>query len=582
MNFKQFWSRFSKERHPARLRDNLLFWFCSLLYMEILFHVKLYTTFDGDLLYILAFTLIGSLTVSGLLGLLPEKANRIVSCILICVLSLLFCGQMIYHSVFGTVCSVPPDTQAQPLSHVSLGILDVVPTVLVLLPIPASILLAKKQRRIFRLNRNIYRVLMPAIALVLLFLINQSLMAGNSDPHSVNGLYRNPANSPTRAAQHFGLLPTMSMDLFSKPEPEPEPPAPTEPTVPATEDYTEPEETKIPLKIQVFGDSMSDNTWGDKQTWVNLLHNYLPEYDLSIVNSAIGGNTLMEMTDTDGAKKGLTKGIAYHLATGATPIWEDADLIIVWAGSNDWASAPDLGTLRNGDPSTFYGGVQYVVETLLQTDAQLLFITPVQRNTESDQLYKDNLDIYGNRINNKCATLEQYAQAIMQTCAYYDVPCLDLYHTSGITQDNIHFYADDGLHLNAEAEPMIAERIAYAILNPSICTPHELIPAYDLSVLTDTYHQRPCESIPVDGSRIFLNWNFDGIKTAFSNGYVTLRYPVNIHGTERIVSSTGTAAYSREDDCWTFVSYFEHEGILIRVRIVFMSYALEASAVSIG
>lgn len=592
MNFRSFWKTLTVENHPARSCDNFLFWLCSLLYLEILFHAHLLHGFDSSFLYTLGFTIAIALTLSGLLGLLPYNANRIISCVLLGFICLLFCSQVVYKAMFGTLYSIPPVSRNEVSTSTFWQDVDLLTLIFMLLPIPGSVILAVKHRRMFRLTKNIYRPLTLVAAIIIQLTVSQCLYLGGTGVDSAYYFYHN-STTTTQTAQRFGLLTTMRLELFSLQEvvplPEETAPAQTQSSSDATEaspSVSQPAESntastageQTPLKIQILGDSMSDNTWGDMQTWVDLVGNYLPEYDLTIVNNAIGGNPLCQLTTGSD-----TTGIVYQITSGETPLVEDADLIIVWAGSNDWASSLPLGTLCNGDSSTFYGAAQNVIETLREeTTAQLLFITPLQRNSEADRLNKTELDMYGNRLNQGCATLEQFAEAIIQTCAHYAVPCLDLYHTSGISQGNIDRYASDSLHVGAEAEDMVAQMVAEAIRNPGTAALSPNVPSYDLSALIDVFRDQLFSAIAVDGSPTFLDRNLDGIKAAFSNGAVTLRYKVTINGTELTVCSTGTATYVEEDDRWTFVSYFEHGNSLIRVTMQFKSYGMEASAVSIG
>ncbi len=122
-----------------------------------------------------------------------------------------------------------------------------------------------------------------------------------------------------------------------------------------------------PLKIQVFGDSATSETYNDFHTWVSNLQAVLPQYRLTVVNSAVGGNTLIQWKTPvavgDGTFRILNKGVAWQVAfdepqTGApettgfdqyAPLDPDADLVIVWAGSNEWGGGENIDII--GDRS---------------------------------------------------------------------------------------------------------------------------------------------------------------------------------------------------------------------------------------
>lgn len=252
------------------------------------------------------------------------------------------------------------------------------------------------------------------------------------------------------------------------------------------------ETVKTPLNIQVFGDSMTDNTWNNtKSSWLDELPNYLPEYDLNIINSAIGGNTLIKWQNGD-LYKGIawqvglteaTQGVANSTATKDTydPVRSDSDLVIVWAGANDWAgtTATTLGDTAALNPNTalteidiskVFGAVRAIIETVnTKTNAKLLFITPTQRysTTGNSPDSAQPVDENGEVIRNE-HTLQEYVDAIRFACASFGVPCLDAYRECGINRFSLSKYTDDGLHANTAGEKLLAAFIAKAIKdNPS-------------------------------------------------------------------------------------------------------------------
>lgn len=261
---------------------------------------------------------------------------------------------------------------------------------------------------------------------------------------------------------------------------------------------------KTSLKIQVFGDSMTDVHWGDNKTWVCSLQKHMPDYELDIINSAIGGNTMTKYNDG-----GKFKGVAWQMTLKEVtagsgnsegydqfePLATDRDLIIVWAGCNDWAGAEyswdDNSIIKynsssvneNGeeipvedeiDITKIHGAVRFIIDTVSKrTTARLLFITPVQRYTpptwnEKDQKWKGDAcqpkDAQGEVLRFD-RTLIQYVDAIKEACAFYGVPCLDMYRESGLNRFNISEYTTDGVHANDAGDERFAEIIAKAIKN---------------------------------------------------------------------------------------------------------------------
>lgn len=252
-------------------------------------------------------------------------------------------------------------------------------------------------------------------------------------------------------------------------------------------------EVKKPLKIQIFGDSMSDKNWnagGDTGAtrWVDFLAEHLHGYDLDVVNSAVGGNTLVKYQPD--ASTGLYKGVAWQMTLTETtagspnsagydqyqPLLTDRDLIIVWAGCNEWGvpgllddrtSLNPTVPLADVDISKLYGAVRAIIETVSsKTSAKLLFVTPAQRYTEADSELSTNAD--GNPLrgwNGYLVPLVDHVDVIREACSFYGVPCLDVYREGSLNRYNVGAWTIDGLHANAAGAKLFAEKIAAAIEN---------------------------------------------------------------------------------------------------------------------
>lgn len=201
------------------------------------------------------------------------------------------------------------------------------------------------------------------------------------------------------------------------------------------------------LKVQLFGDSITDNTWGDLTTWVNHMADYMPVYDLTIVNNAIGGSRL--------SKSSTTTNAVENLIEDGTTVQTDADIIVIWAGTNDWGGGgPELGTFLG--TYGIYGAVKNIITTLSTNapNALILFATPLQRHNNTDA--GREVDAQGTPINSRGYTLRQFADAIMETCQYFGIPCIDMNGGSGFNRINIRTFTTDGLHPNVAGDKRIA------------------------------------------------------------------------------------------------------------------------------
>ncbi len=128
----------------------------------------------------------------------------------------------------------------------------------------------------------------------------------------------------------------------------------------------------------------------------------------------------------------------------------DADLVVVFGGTNDFGhgDAP-MGCFNSRDVYTFYGACHVLMESLIERYplATIVFMTPAHRALETRPGYPD---------------LCEYVKVIKEVAAYYAIPVMDLYTTSGI-QPALPLlketYAPDGLHPNKAGAARIADRL---------------------------------------------------------------------------------------------------------------------------
>ena len=218
---------------------------------------------------------------------------------------------------------------------------------------------------------------------------------------------------------------------------------------------------KTPLKVQLFGDSVTDDYWGDNRTWATLLPYKLPECDLTVVNSAVGGCGIGH--GHSGTARYADKEYNYvcDLLDDGT-LEADNDAIIVCVGTNDWAAGRALGKWGDTSVTTFYGAVRYMVEQISKnTSAKLIVCTPLQRYNSTDE--GRATDKNGTPVNALGYTLRAYCDAFVETCEFYGIPCVDLHKTIGWNKYNIKKFCGDGLHPNNKGDEWIARIICNEI-----------------------------------------------------------------------------------------------------------------------
>ncbi|HBJ18344.1 MAG TPA: hypothetical protein DDY70_01155, partial [Clostridiales bacterium] len=157
-----------------------------------------------------------------------------------------------------------------------------------------------------------------------------------------------------------------------------------------------------------------------------------------------------------------------------------ADVVTILLGANDWdcsfieRSSNDftLGEYGSTDESTFYGAVRAWCETIteMKKDPEMynttfVFMTPLisswAANSASDWS-QDKRNLYGD-------TLRNYCEAILEVCADYDIPVIDLNLESGFyynseEDNNVTELIPDGIHPSADGQRFLADAVAEGLM----------------------------------------------------------------------------------------------------------------------
>lgn len=223
------------------------------------------------------------------------------------------------------------------------------------------------------------------------------------------------------------------------------------------------------LKIQLFGDSITDNQYGDKITWANFVEEYIPERSITLVNTAVSGAVIGQdsnIGNTESQQDKTYNGV-WDLVTGgedgtSLALETDSDVIVILVGTNDWANATPLGAFGDDTKDTVYGCLKLIIEYISQnTGAKLFLCTPPQRYNTLDKFRGTNER--GETLNSSGNTLREYCDVFVEMSRYYGVPCIDLNQDLGWNKLNISRFSDDGLHPNVTGDQWIARLICSEI-----------------------------------------------------------------------------------------------------------------------
>ena len=212
---------------------------------------------------------------------------------------------------------------------------------------------------------------------------------------------------------------------------------------------------------QGFSKFKKGNFLGDSVTGgVNTIENFVDKLQKkmgipTINNYGHSGSILGNYTGTD----------TESFVTRYSGMEANADLIVVFGGTNDYQSSSSvLGIMTDRVATTFYGAL-HVLYSGLKTKyptSTIVAITPLKRN-------RDGVELSPEYSYHGSLKLIDYVNAIKLVAEYYSIPVLDLYNKSGIYPypyacTQVTTLIPDGLHPN-EAGHEIITRMLSSYLN---------------------------------------------------------------------------------------------------------------------
>ena len=198
-------------------------------------------------------------------------------------------------------------------------------------------------------------------------------------------------------------------------------------------------DAKKTLRVNCLGDSITVGygavyTTGDDTTTKHPYHSFWAEdYDLNARNYGVSGSTVANYSGTNDSS----------FVERYSAMANDADVVTILGGVNDFYSQYAVGTINDTAKNTFYGAYKSMVEGLMTKypDAQIVLFIPL--NAPARELYR-----------------EPRKNAIIEIGKLYNLPVIDL-NTDEIAGSSYGFdiekYSTDNLHPNAEGQKIIAK-----------------------------------------------------------------------------------------------------------------------------
>ena len=203
------------------------------------------------------------------------------------------------------------------------------------------------------------------------------------------------------------------------------------------------------LKINILGDSISYgmNASCEENSYVGHLRKKYP--DAIIRNYSVSGSCLSD--------KCLWGAESFNARVEEMD--PDADLVLIFGGTNDYCCCAPLGKQEDWTLGTFYGACNLLFEKLLRTyhGKTVVIATPLHRLDEDGTICEER---------SMLAPLWDYVDILKKAAAYFAFPVIDLFTTSGL-QPNFDFirdiYVPDGLHPNDAGHKLLFEKIDSAL-----------------------------------------------------------------------------------------------------------------------
>lgn len=213
--------------------------------------------------------------------------------------------------------------------------------------------------------------------------------------------------------------------------------------------------------INVLGDSITD--FGQ---WTKAYKN---------ISNCIYGHPADKSETSSWGKSGSTFASAnvdsQDTIAARSLLMDDADLIILFAGTNDWGLswAADLGNFTDQVTTTYCGALHLTFKRLLEKypNTPIVVFLPLHRRDEIYDLKSDQPSTFsknadGLTVNHRGKIFDEYCDIIRRIANHYSIKVIDIRGSSRMCPFNDDFttwYNSDGIHLNDEGGRRLAEFI---------------------------------------------------------------------------------------------------------------------------
>jgi hypothetical protein len=216
---KETAKRFRDRDSLASLLLNIVFWFVAVIYLELLLHFAVVEQVNIRPGFLIGFSLVFASVLGLITSFVPKKANFVVTVCLLSAVTVLYFSQMVYHFVFGTLYSTSQVQQGgqaitnfwrEMLMTMRANVLWLLP---VFLPIVSLVALRFFLKEMFTPSNGLWRVGVAVFAVVLQVVTTLGLSVGGTGFFTNYYYYHNEMATTDQAAERFGLLTALRLDL---------------------------------------------------------------------------------------------------------------------------------------------------------------------------------------------------------------------------------------------------------------------------------------------------------------------------------------------------------------------------------
>lgn len=219
-------------------------------------------------------------------------------------------------------------------------------------------------------------------------------------------------------------------------------------------------------KMVVIGDSITAGSHhGDSPIWYQALASEIGI--TSVVASGQSGSAI-STTSYYGTDYG-------PMVVRYQQLPADGDLYVVFGGTNDYTLSTPLGSIDDVEDISFYGALDVMINGLKKKapKATIVFLTPLNRYGYGQTRVGKIKLITPYTKNDEGHDLYDYRQAIMDKCAEYSIPLVDVFlfpefdfsqGQDGVSSFNssatyAHPWTNDGLHPNHMGHPALGRNL---------------------------------------------------------------------------------------------------------------------------